>query len=64
MRTGSYYYYYGIIDGRTTDGAWWSTASYSATNSRFLGVYRTNIKPQNLIFRGNGYAIRCTIRVE
>ena len=64
MRTGLYYYYYGIIDGRITDSSWWSATGYSATNSRFLGAYRTNIKPQNLNFRGNGIAIRCTISVE
>ena len=63
MRTG-YYSYRGYINNRTRYGYWWSTTSLSATNGRSLYTHPGNVYPQYNSYRGNGFAIRCTIRVE
>ena len=64
MRTGYYHYNYGYPFSRTTNGYWWSDASYSNTDGRSLGTFTSIVLPQDNKYRGLGFAIRCTIRVE
>ena len=68
MRTG-YYDAAGPTDqggilNRHQYGFWWSGTSGSATRGRYLNTYPSSVRPQVNSSRGDGYAIRCTIRVE
>ena len=67
MRTGMYYAYRfdgGYTESRITSSYWWSSTNSSATTSHYLGVHSSGVTPQHGYFRGEGIAIRCTIRVE
>ena len=59
LRTGYYSRSYGHLDGRTTDGNWWSGTAGSATGGRYLGAWTGNVYAQNNSFRGYGFALRC-----
>lgn len=65
MRTGRYVYDDGYPNNRTTNSFWWSRTHTGSS------VYNLTIEPYyvqpNFYYsgtRGNGFAIRCTIRVE
>ena len=63
MRTGRYEYS-GYINYRATNGYWWSTTSNSAIYGRYLITAPGYVNFQADYYRGFGFAIRCTIRVE
>ena len=64
MRTGFYSRSNGNTVARIKNSYWWSSTSYSDTYGRYLYVDPLNNYPQTKDFRGYGFAIRCTIRVE
>ena len=68
MRTGSYNRLYGLSHVRNSGGYWWSNTDTSTRNSYYLYTYsdinESNVDSKASAVRGNGYAIRCTIRVE
>ena len=66
MRTGYYAQINGYIDIRNANGYWWSSTNNATTGNsgRGLRTYVNNIDPENNNYRGTGFAIRCTIRVE
>ena len=64
MRTGDYSCLTGNIFARITNNYLWSSTSHSDTYGMRLGASQTNATPQANDFRGFGFAIRCTIRVE
>ena len=64
MRTGFYHFNNGYPNDRYVVGYWWSGASYLAERGRSLATYAPNVFSQDNNYRGNGFAIRCTIRVE
>ncbi len=59
LRTGLYYRSYGYLNGRTTDGNWWSGTAGSATYGRHLATWTGTVYAQGNHFRGNGFALRC-----
>ena len=62
LRTGDYGRSAGRINGRFTDGYWWSTTAGPATNGHSLDTSPTNVSPQGNSSRGLGFAVRCVVR--
>ncbi len=62
LRTGYFSRSNGNIINRTAYGYWWSDASYSATNGHDLVTVPMGVVPQDLNYRGFGFAIRCVVR--
>lgn len=48
----------GYLNGRTTDGNWWSGTAGSATYGRYLDTWTGNVNAQDNGFRGLGFALR------
>ena len=63
MRTG-YYISSGNIRDRILVGGWWANARVSNKLSNYLYTFSLNVHPYDNNYRGYGFAIRCTIRVE
>ena len=59
LRTGLYRRSAGYLDGRTTNGFWWSGTAGSATNGRYLSTWAGYVNAQGNSFRGHGFALRC-----
>ncbi|MBQ3261423.1 hypothetical protein IJH29_02070 [Candidatus Saccharibacteria bacterium] len=43
-------------------GYYWSSTTYSTTNSRNLGFYSAGLGPSNGNGKGFGFAVRCVAR--
>ena len=42
-----------------TLGRFWSSSAYSATNSRYLSINRSNVNPSTFYNKRSGYSVRC-----
>ena len=62
LRTGYYDRSYGYIVERVAGGYWWSPTAGSATNGHYLVTSPTHVVPQNNVYRGLGFAVRCVAR--
>ena len=59
LRTGYYRRSFGYLNGRTTEGAWWSGTVGSATHGCYLRTWPSHVDTQANYFRGLGFALRC-----
>ncbi|MBR2709584.1 hypothetical protein IKE72_00710, partial [Candidatus Saccharibacteria bacterium] len=58
-RPGNYYWSNGALSNRGTNGYFWSSVGYSATNAHHLGFHSTTFNPQMGLLKGYGFSVRC-----
>ena len=64
LRTGYYRRSFGYLNGRTTEGAWWSGTAGSATHGCYLRTWPSHVDTQANYFRGLGFALRCVVSIR